>query len=172
MQRFWNEERGMFCNIRLPDQTFSTRISPTCFYPWLAGAASEYQTDRMLKEHFYQPAEFWGTWILPSTPRSDPSYADNDYWRGRIWAPLNFLVYMGLRRIGAREACRDLADKSCALLMQEWELHRHVHENYNAETGMGDDVSNSDAFYSWGGLLAMIALQEQGYLGEVTAPLT
>lgn len=171
MQRFWNEEEGIFCNIRIPDGSFSRRISPTCFYPWLAGAASEAQTQRMLREHFYNPEEFWGEWVLPSTPRNDPSYADNDYWRGRIWAPLNFLVYMGLRKIGAKEACRDLAEKSCALLMKEWKEHGHVHENYNAETGQGDDVPNSDAFYGWGGLLAMIALQEQGYLGDVSQPL-
>ena len=38
-----------------------------------------------------------GRYGLPSTPNDDPAYRDNSYWRGRVWGPLNLLVYMGLR---------------------------------------------------------------------------
>jgi hypothetical protein len=33
-----------------------------------------------------------------------------------------------------------------------------VYENYNADTGEGGDVLNSDPFYHWGALLALIPL--------------
>jgi hypothetical protein len=109
--------------------------------------------------------------VLPSIARNDPAYPDNTYWRGRIWAPMNFLVYLALRYAELAEPAKDLADKSAALLLTEWREEGHVHENYNAETGEGDDVDNSDAFYHWGGLLGLIALIEAGYLPPPESPL-
>ena len=97
---------------------------------------------------------------------SDPAYADNSYWRGRIWAPMNFLVYLGLRNYDLPEARKILAEKSNNLLLKEWTMNRRVYENYNADTGIGSDVSNSNGFYSWGGLLALIKLMEEGYWGK------
>ena len=47
--------------------------------------------------------------------------------------------------------------------MKEWKENHRVHENYNSVTGVGGDVKSSDSFYSWGGLLALIPLMEQGY---------
>ncbi len=35
-------------------------------------------------------------------------------------------------------------------------------ELYNADTGEGCDVGKSDRFYPWGGLLTLIAIQEDG----------
>ncbi len=46
----------------------------------------------------------------------------------------------------------------------EWDEKRHVHENYSAITGEGCDVVNSDRFYHWGALLALIALIEEGHM--------
>ena len=33
---------------------------------------------------------------LPSISHNDSAYGDQDYWRGRTWGPMNFLVYRGL----------------------------------------------------------------------------
>jgi len=118
----------------------------------------------MLTEHLRNPDEFWGEWVLPSIARNDPAYPDQTYWRGRIWAPMNFLVYLGLRNYPglpeAEQARRDLAERSAALLLKEWREHGHVHENYSSDTGEGCDKSNSDRFYHWGALLGLIALKE------------
>jgi len=163
MQRLWDASTGLFLNRRTDTGAFSPRLAPTHFYPLLAGAATPEQAQRMLREHFYNPAEFWGEWILPSCARNDPAYPEQDYWRGRIWAPMNFLVYLGLRRYGLDDACRDLARRSSALLLKEWREQGHVHENYCADTGAGCNKANSDAFYHWGGLLGLIAwLETQG----------
>ena len=37
-----------------------------------------------------------------------------------------------------------------------------VHENYNAATGEGNDVPNSNPFYHWGALTGLIGLMEEG----------
>ena len=120
----------------------------------------------MITEHLLNPDEFYGEYMLPSIARNDPAFKDNTYWRGRIWAPMNFLVYLGLKNYDLPEARKILAEKSHNLLMKEWLPNRRVYENYNAETGEGPDVRNSDSFYSWGGLLGLIALMEGGYWEE------
>ena len=110
--------------------------------------------------------------MLPSIARRDPAYKDQNYWRGRVWAPLNFLVYLALRRTGLEDVRRDLARKSTALFLKEWRAHRHIHENYNGITGEGCDVPNSDKFYHWGALLCAVALAEAGYPQNFGLPLS
>ena len=140
------------------DGTLSPRISPTNFYALNADCVTEEQKRRMMDEHFYNPDEFWGDYIMPTIARNDPAYADQNYWRGRIWAPTNFLAYVAMKYAGLNKECDDLAAKSEELFLKEWRLRGHVHENYNADSGMGCDAGNSDPFYHWGGLLAYIAI--------------
>ena len=118
----------------------------------------------MIKEHFYNPEEFWGEFIMPAIARNDTAYKDNLYWRGRIWAPLNFLVYLGMRNYDLPNAKRDLVEKSRNLLLKSWLSERHVYENYNSDNGRGDDSKMSDKFYHWGALLGFIGLIEEGYV--------
>ena len=161
----WNSEAGIFLNKDLHTGLFSTRLSPTNFYPLLAKAATPQQADAMIKNHLLNPKEFWGEWVIPAIARDDPAFKDQNYWRGRIWGPMNYLVYLGLRNYDNAEVSRQFAQKSYALFLEEWKKNGHVHENYNGMTGAGDDVGSSDRFYHWGALLGYIQyLQETGSL--------
>jgi putative isomerase len=171
LQKLWSGEKGMFLNMHTDTREFSNRISPVNFYPLLGKAATQKQAERMINEHFYNPDEFWGEWIIPSISRNDPAFHDNDYWRGRIWAPMNFLVYLSLRNYDLPEARADLAEKSKNLLMKNWDSYRHINENYNSETGEGADVASSDNFYHWGALLGVTYLIEKGILLPPEEPL-
>ncbi len=161
MDTLWDEEFGLYLNRNLSDGTLSRRISPTNFYALHSDRISEDRKKRMMAEHFYNPEEFWGEYILPTIARNDPGYPDNDYWRGRIWAPTNFLCYAAMKHAGLKAECGDLARKSEELILKEWRLHGHVHENYDCGTGMGCGLKNSDKFYHWGGLLSYIALDHE-----------
>jgi glycogen debranching enzyme len=114
----------------------------------------------MIAKHLRNQDEFWGKWVIPSIARNDPAYADQNYWRGRIWGPMNYLVYLGLRNYD-NAAARDVAAKSYELFLKEWTANRHVHENYNADSGSGDDVTSSDRFYHWGALLGYVEYLER-----------
>lgn len=155
----WDEKTGMFLNKDLVTGKLSPRISPTNFYPMMAKAATPQQADRMVREHLLNPAEFGGEFVLPSIARNDPAYRDQDYWR--VWGPINYLVYLGLRNYNQSEARRLLADRSLNLFLKEWKQNGHVHENYNATLGVGDDIKNSDRFYHWGALLGFITYMQQ-----------
>jgi putative isomerase len=157
----WDETSAMFLNKDLHTGTLSPRVSPTNFYPLLARAATPEQAQRMIREHLLNPQEFWGDWVIPSTPRNDAAFNDQNYWRGRIWGPMNFLVYLGLRNYEQADARKELARKSLELFQKEWNANHHVPENYNAITGAGDDVPSSDRFYHWGALLALMEYMEE-----------
>ena len=73
---------------------------------------------------------------------------------------MNFLVYLGLLNYDQPGARRQLAERSLALFEKEWKQNGHVHENYNAITGEGDDVRSSDRFYHWGALLGLVSYME------------
>jgi putative isomerase len=159
----WDNNSGIFLNKDLHTGQFSHRLSPTNFYPMLAKAATPEQAERMVKEHLLNPEEFWGQWVIPSIARNDSAFKDQNYWRGRIWGPMNYLVYLGLENYHQTDidhARSELARKSLHLFLSERQTNGHVHENYNGMTGNGDDVSNSDRFYHWGALLGLIDLYE------------
>jgi hypothetical protein len=166
LQTLWDEESSFYYNKRTDTKEFDRRTSPTNFYPLLAKVPTIEQAEAILKKHLLNPQEFWGKWVIPATPRNDSAFADNTYWRGRIWAPLNFLVYLGLRNYDTpkiNNVRKQLAEKSRNLLLQSWNEYGYVFENYNTSTGAGDDKENSDKFYHWGALLGFIDLMEQGY---------
>lgn len=162
IESLWDEESGIYLNRRTDTGEFSSKLSPMNFYPTLGGAATQEQCERMVKEHLLNPDEFWGEWVIPSISRNDPAYHEQDYWRGRIWGPLNFLVYRGLLEYDVPEARAALAEKSRNLLLKEWTENGHVYENYSAVSGYGHDKGNSTCFYHWGGLLGLISFYEAG----------
>jgi putative isomerase len=162
LAKMWDERAGIYLNRRSDSGEASPKLSPTSFYPLIARAATPAQARRMVKEHYFNPAEFHGEWVMPSIARDVAGFDDQAYWRGRVWGPMNFLAYLGLRRYELPDARADLARRSYDLLMKSWRSEGAVYENYNAKTGAGNDVTSSDAAYHWGALLGVISLLERG----------
>jgi putative isomerase len=154
----WDEKRKIFAN-RLRDGRFVSSVAPTSFYPLLCGAASARQAEELLL-HLDDASTFAGRFPLPSVARDDPAFADNSYWRGRIWPPLNFLVWQGLRRYGFDARAGKLARDSFALFRRSWEGQRLCPENFNADTGEALDQPDTEGFYGWGVLMPWMAVAE------------
>lgn len=157
-KELWDESSGIYRN-RLWNGALSGRISPTSFYPMIAGIASAAQAERMVAEHLLNENEFWGRYVIPSISKDDPAFSDQKFWRGRIWAPMNFLVSEGLKRYGMDDISYEFSKRSRMLFLEEWQKYNHIHENYHAVTGDGND-DISDPVYTWGALLAYIAIGE------------
>ena len=170
LEEMWDEDFGLYLNKRTDTGEMSKRIGPTNFFAFFSDSVTPEHADRMIKEHFFNPDEFYGEWMIPAISRNDPGYHDQDYWRGRIWPPHNYLLYVALRKAekngctSVTKARKVLAEKSKALLMKEWLEKGHVHENYNGDTGEGCDVPNSDKFLTWGGLLSLVSIIEAGFV--------
>ena len=104
----------------------------------------------MVQEHYFNPREFYGEWVIPAIARNVPGYQDQDYWRGRIWGPMNFLVYLGMRNYDLGPARTDLAERSRKLLMKSWQSDRAVYENYNCDHRSGQRRSQQRRLLSLG----------------------
>lgn len=171
MAALWHPGTGLYLNRRTDSGEFSFRLSPTLFYPLLAGVPSQKRAGIMLK-HFFDPNEFYGEWMLPSIARNDPDFKRQRYWKGAIWPPLNFLTYLSLRQYGMTGAQRELAEKSLRLLLDEWKRKGYVSENYSSITGTGDDSRlSSDRFHSWGALFGIISFIDKGFMPPPEKPL-
>ncbi|MGF1610688.1 MAG: trehalase family glycosidase [Kiloniellales bacterium] len=154
----WDDERGVFAN-RLLSGAFVEPLAPTSFYPMVAGAATAEQCESLIARYLLAPDKFGGPLGLPSVTRDHPAYHDNVYWRGRIWAPLNFWAYQGLRRCGREAEATALAAMSYRLFEGGWR-RRQCGENYNAESGAITDQADTEHFYAWGALLPALTVAE------------
>ena len=161
LQQLWSEEKGIFLCRDLRNGQLVNEMDPTNFYPMLAQVATKEQARRMVEEHLLNEEEFWGEWVIPCSPRNSKAFQDNNYWRGRIWGPTNYLVYLGLENYDFPEVREQFAEKSRRLLLKDWLVQGYVYENWNATTGQGDDVGSSDRFYHWGALLGYISMMHQ-----------
>ena len=166
LESLWNKEAGFYCNRRTDTGLFSDVFTPTNFYALFSRRIPPERLE-LIQEYYFSPEYFYGDYMIPSVMRSHPSYQEQDYWRGRIWAPMNYLVYLAARQHGLPKLRNDLARKSRDLFLKEWRENRHIHENYSAENGEGCDKANSDRFYHWGALLALIWLHEYGGIPAV-----
>ena len=160
LETLWCEEKGIYLCRRLDTGKFCEVLTPCSFYPLLTGACPKEHIDQMLREHYYNTKEFYGKFIIPTCARNTRAFRDNDYFRGRIWPPINLLVYLALKEGRQDEACADLARRSPDLLMQNWRRAGCVYENYNSVTGAGGDVFSSDGYYHWGALLSFMGILE------------
>jgi putative isomerase len=154
----WDDERGLFANRRW-DGVFVRSVSPMSFAPLFAGMASPEQADRLVTEWLRDPARFGGAFPVAGTPHEDPASLDNEYWRGRVWPPLNYIVYHGLRRYGFDEDAAWVAEAGDAMFRRSWE-DRRSYENFNQHTGEGGDSPDAEPFYTWGTLLPMLAEED------------
>jgi len=160
----WDEPAGVYKNKRTDNNTVSDRISPTCLYPMLGHVPTKAQAARTVQNILLNTNKLGGTWMLPSISRDDPAFKDQDYWRGRIWAPMNWLVYCGLWNYDLPEARSALAANSMKLLLQEWRNRRYVCENYSALDGTWNGSGGHDRFYTWGALLGVMGLIDKGFV--------
>ena len=95
----WEDRLGVFSN-RFANGTFYPRISPTSFYPMLAGAASPERATILIQRWLLNASRFCLTpkgdfvgnsdtcyWGLPSISADDPAFPPLGYWRGFVWGP-------------------------------------------------------------------------------------
>jgi putative isomerase len=155
----WSEERGTYLN-RTWDGAFDPTLSLTHFYPLLGGDAAPERVERLIEGYLLDPDEFWTTYVVPTVPRSEPAFEQQAYWRGRVWGPTNFLISEACRRNGRDDVAARIAARSLDLLLVAWRERGAVCENFNAVEGKGRGDNRNDPFYTWGGLMAYLCVQE------------
>ncbi|WKN44213.1 amylo-alpha-1,6-glucosidase [Tunicatimonas pelagia] len=70
---------------------------------------------------------------LASEAITSEQYEDDGYWRGPIWAPPNYQLFVSLLDLGETHLARDIAKRYCTTCQNA----PGFYENYNARTGEG-----------------------------------
>jgi hypothetical protein len=133
---------------------FLTRLTPMNFYPLSAGAPGAARAARALGV-LTDPARFWGKYLLPTLAYNDPNYHEQEYWRGDVWAPTNYLAWVGIKKYATPPQIAEFADRNVQLFTREWLAKGVCGENYLSTDG----TQNHDPHYTWGALLDLIGLE-------------
>ena len=116
--QLWDPERKVFANRllvrRIRAQPGAAPASIRCS----AAPPRPSRPEAMVAHAERSRANSAAQWLLPSVTRDDPAFPDNVYWRGRIWPPLNFLVYQGLKRAGFPAEASQLAENGFRLFQR------------------------------------------------------
>ncbi|HEY3863025.1 MAG TPA: PA14 domain-containing protein [Verrucomicrobiae bacterium] len=133
---------------------FLTRMTPMNFYPLSAEVPSKSRVRDVLRL-LTNPQKFWGQYLLPTLAYDDPDYHQQEYWRGDIWGPPNYIVWPGIEEYASPAQITEYADRNVALFMTNWLSKRVCGENYLSTDGS----QNHDAHYTWGALLCLVGLE-------------
>jgi hypothetical protein len=150
----WDDQAGFYFD-RYWDGRFSIKKAASNFYPLIAKIPDRERALRMIK-HLLDNDLFWGDYVIPTISRDDPAFKTQQYWRGTVLPPVNYLVYQGLKSYGFDAVASELAKKGWELFQKSWDNFQLCPENYDSRTGEG----GGHRFHSWGPLLALIAIEE------------
>lgn len=137
----WNEDRGLFVDHERRRKT-PVPITVAGITPLLTGL----DTPRVarLVEALDDPQRFGpapdAQWYPTSVAKSDPSFQPRCYWRGPVWANVNWLLVRGLESSGRPERAEALRMHTLDLVA------RHGYwEYYDPRSGQGLGSEN----FSW-----------------------
>jgi len=164
MERFWDEEDGLYHCIDVMNGQRIKSNSSGGFTALLTGWVSPERTGILL-EKLRRWKEETGKHVVsfdPYSPRFDP----RRYWRGPVWAIVNFLIYEGLVTAGQNKMAKEVAADTYELVKRSL-----FAEYYNPQTGEG---LGGDSF-SWTAAMWLYWLKpladELGFVDEINSEL-
>ncbi|WFD42084.1 mannosyl-oligosaccharide glucosidase [Malassezia psittaci] len=147
----WSEEQQMFCDASVDDDDesyFECHPGYVTLFPFLMellqpDAVALGKTLDMLQD----PDQLWSPYGLRSLSHKHPLYGtDEDYWRGAVWIPLNYLALRALRRYAqqagpyqnrAEELYMALRRNVVRVVLDEYKRTGYTWEQYDPVTGVG-----------------------------------
>lgn len=172
-EELWSEVAGVYLNKDYMTGAWVGTTGPPNLYPLITGSPTLTRVEGMLQRYYLNASEWCGgaqqcTFGPPSISRANPAFKEQNYWRGRVWGPMNYLLWLGLQQYTVTgstlvaQAAAGLAAQSQATFLVEWLKNHHIMENYDALDGTGcETAGNANPFYHWGALTALVAVEYQ-----------
>jgi hypothetical protein len=94
----WDAELDCYCSRDTITGAFSKRVTSASFLAFYAGLSHEPRDQRLLDhlERIAQKVQY----LVPSLDPDDEAFDSMRYWRGPVWAVVNFLIATGLADAG------------------------------------------------------------------------
>lgn len=132
----WNADLGIYMN-RYESGEFADSIGITSFYPLLAGAVTDNERLASVLAYLTHPKKFWGEYVIPTISKDHPEYGKKikdvtgrtispyEGFRGLVSPVMNYLVYLGLVRVGADGIAEELASRSGKIYKKHVSYSKH-----------------------------------------------
>jgi len=134
----WDDQVGAWCSRDTLTGRSSGFITSASFLTFYAGLADAHR-DRVMRHHFDRIAGLID-YVMPSLDPADPGFQMIRYWRGPVWAVVNYMIGTGLAEAGDRARADRVRGDTLALMERNG-----FYEAYSPVDGSG---SGGDDF-SW-----------------------
>jgi hypothetical protein len=141
IERCYDKRSGLFEPLVRPEIGRRIPVTWTALAPLALPDLPEEIGRRMVEQHLLDPTRFWLPAGVPSVAADEPTFQRGDrgrfrqhrYWRGPVWLNANWLLWLGLSRLGYHEQADELAAR----------VARTVHESglreyYDPVDGTGE----------------------------------
>lgn len=114
----WDKVDGVYYD-RLFNGKLTKVLTPSSFFPLLAGIPSKEQAERMVKV-LTDESLLWSKVPVASISQKDSRFS-NDMWRGGVWVNLNYFIIRGLKKYGYDSLAESLRVKTLDMI-NKWYL--------------------------------------------------
>lgn len=163
----WNERDGFYYDLGYGDQIPRKHIG--MFWTLIADIVPSDRVPRLLA-HLTNPDSFWRAHPVACFPADQPGFDPRGgYWMGGVWAPTNYMVILGLERVGRHDLATKLARQHYWMVAQVFNQTGTFWENYAPAAAAPGNASKRD-FCGWTGLVPIAIWHE--YIKPDARPVT
>jgi len=134
----WDDRVKAFCSKDLIRNRSSGIISCASFLSFFAGVGSPDQRQYILR--YLEEISAASRYLMPSLSPANPRFDAMRYWRGPVWAVVNYMIASGFRDAGLAEWSDRVKADTAALIRKSG-----FYEAFNPLTGEG----SGGADFSW-----------------------
>jgi len=168
----WNEEEQMYCDANVDDEDESYHVCHKGYLSLFPLMLSLLPPDSphvgTILDMISDPQELWSPYGIRSLSLSHPEFGKGeDYWKGPIWMPMNYLTLGALYKTyaaqegpykaQAQKIYTDLRKNIIDNIHSEYERTGYVWEQYDALDGHG---RRSHPFTGWTSLASLILAEK------------
>lgn len=155
----WDERAGAYCSRDVITGEFSGVVTSASFLSFYAGVRDDVR-DRRLLAHLERIAR-QVKYLVPSLDPAAPGFDSLRYWRGPVWAVVNYLIGSGLIAAGQTHWGERIRADTHELIQQAG-----MYEYFCPVTGRG--IGGDD--FSWTAAIWLHWLQGVGRDASLTGP--
>lgn len=149
-KKMWSEKDGFYYDTRR-DGSHSGVKTVGAFWTLLAGMVPSERVERFVA-HLENEDEFKRTHRVPALSADDPHYdPTGGYFCGGVWPQTNYMVLMGLDRVGYHDLAYEIAVNHVHNVTEVFKATGQVYENYAPESPLPGDPAKA-GYVGWAGL--------------------
>ncbi len=159
-RHMWDEKTGFFYDLTF-DLKPSGIKTAAAFWALISGAADD-RMARRLCAWLEDPTSFRRTHRVPVLAADEEGYhPEGGYWAGSVWAPIDAMIVLGLKKRGFDALARKIALNHLDCLTKVFLDTGTIWENYPADSVTSGDSDHRD-MVGWSGVAPIWFLLEYG----------